>query len=396
MSDNWDPVITPQEGPEPNAPAVGQPENPPEAGTAPTQIAHPEYSAGQYGQYEPPTSATEYPTIGEPVPVTPQQPYAPGFQPPYAQVPPVYPPVQPPQGQPPYPPVQPPQGQPPQGQSPYPPVQPPYPGQPVPGGYPPVQAAYQPPQGGYPPAQQGYPGYVPQQPYPPQMLGQAPAYQTPVVTEKGSKTGVIVGVVIAVVVLALVGVGIWWMAGSSSNSTSSGPVASRPANPTYNPSSSASSSASPTAPSSTVAPSSAGQSTVTVDVEGYGPVDYTVTGSAELMDKVGSFYSPDEGNIFVSVPITVTYRGDENMFFFDIEDTALLTVDGVSHDPDLTAVILNETPDTYGQPFSIAILEPGESTSGTLIFQVDSTATAGALLQVGVTTDNPQMISIGL
>jgi len=134
---------------------------------------------------------------------------------------------------------------------------------------------------------------------------------------------------------------------------------------------------------------------VTVDMDGYGPVDYTVTGSADLMDEVGGFYTPDDGNIFVGVPVTITYRGDEDMYFVDIDDTALVTQDGDSHGPDFTAVVLSDPPGA-NSGLAMSVLEPGESVSGTLVYEIDSDSTEGAVLMVGVTTDNPVTLTIGL
>ena len=379
MPDNWDPTITPTEKPQ-------QPENVPESD--PPQFQPPQ-QVPPAQSYIPPEQVPPAQSVYSPM----QPPYMPApppfapVQPPYPPAESSYPPVQPPyppaespysQVQPPYPPIQPPYSpyavQPPYppAQPPYPPVQPPYPGQPP-----------------YPPVQQGYPmEYLPQQSYPPLPLGQQPQYQAPQLTDQQSRTGVIVGVVIAVVVLALVGVGIWWMANQSSKPTP--PIVT-----TATPSATTTPGASDT-PSPGTQPSAHAEGSVTVEMAGYGPVDYTVTGDAVIMDEVGDFYTPDEGMVFVGVPITVTYRGSEDLFFFDIEDTALVTQDGITHEPDFSAEIFAETPDTDETPFWMAVLEPGESASGTLIFQVASDSTAGAVLQVGVTTDNPVTVAIGL
>ena len=336
MSNNWDPTIEPM-GDSANQAAPVEPASHPDN--------TPPHQQGEYGQYEP---------------------VAPQFQPPYAYQSPQYLPAQPPYpGQPPYPAPQ--AGLYQVGQPPY---QTPYPPQPPQGPYPPVQ-----PQPPYPVAQTPYPQALPGYPMslPNPYQAQTPSAPYPgVAAEKGSRTGVIVGVVIAVVVLALVGVGIWWMVSHASNqeSTSS---ASTP----------------------TTQQSQAGQSSATVDMEGYGPVEYAVTGEAELSNKVGEFYDAEPGMVFVNVPVTVTYHGSDDMFYFDIDDTALMSADGTMSSPDLSAEVFSEYPDN-GEPFWMAILEPGESISGLLIYQVDSSSTDGAVLMVGVTTADPVTISIGL
>jgi len=194
------------------------------------------------------------------------------------------------------------------------------------------------------------------------MVGQP--YPGSVAAKKPNTTNVIVGVVIAVVVLALVGGGIWWMVSRSSG----------------------------TSPSQQPQPA---QGSVTVNMNGHGPVRYEVTGDAELSQDVGQFYDAEPGMIFVSVPTTVTYLGSDDSFYFDIDDTALVTTDGTAHEPDFTAEIFAEYPDE-DNPFWIAVLKPGESVSGLLIYQVESGSTDGAVLRVGVTTNNPVTISIGL
>lgn len=334
MSSNWDPTIKPTEG------SGNQPEPPVQPSYQPQPPVQPPYQA-------------QPPYVGQP-PVQP--PYA--GQPSYQPQGPVQPPYQP------------------QG-----PVQPPYQPQPPYGAQPPYQ-----PQPGYPA------GYMPQTPYPPQPLGQQPLPLAPVVAEKGSKTGVIVGVVIAVVVLVLVGMGIWWMTSDSPAPASTTSTAPRPSNPVYTPG------VEPSSPPSTseapVPPPTSGSATI--NVEGFGPVEFNVTGPAEILDEVGDLHTPQPGMVFVSVPTTVTYQGSQTIYFFDIEDTALVTLDGKQHGPDYTAMMLTETPDSDDTPFWAAILEPGESVSGELIYQVESSSTDGAVLMVGTISGESATISIGL
>lgn len=270
----------------------------------------------------------------------------------------------------------------PQGQSysqgqPYPAGQ----GQPYPAG------PYQ-PQGPVPSAPDYGPSYPPVAPpqqysYPPQ---QNWAPQAPVVAEKGSKTGVIVGVVIAVVVLALVGVGIWRLASGPDNPAPAVPTgtSTKAPNPIYTPSSNTHEGGQPA------------HGTATVDVDYYGPVDYTVTGGAQFLDEVGGFIDADPGMVFVVVPVTITYQGTESVYIVNIDDTALVTTDGAQHTPDSTGELVSEMPDGSTNPLWLATLGPGESVDGLLVYQIDTDLTAGAVLMVGVTTSAPATLSVGL
>jgi len=213
-----------------------------------------------------------------------------------------------------------------------------------------------------------------------------------VVTEKGSKTGVIVGVVIAVVVLALVGGGIWWMTTTDNpNPEPASSTSSRPPNPVYSPGATPDIETSPSA-----LPPVDTSGAVTVNLEDYGPLDYSITSDARISNDVGGFYSAEDGMVFVTVSATVTYRGTVSLYFYDIDDTALVTSDGVWHSPDHGAEVFSETPDGDELPLWMALLEPGESASGELIYQIATGSTDGAMLAVGVTTDDPVMIPIGL
>jgi len=341
-------------------------------GPAAEQYPYPQ----QAGSWQYPQQATPEQYAQQPVP---------GQQPPAA-----YPPTQQYGQEQPYSPTQPY----PEGQS-YPQAQP-YPQ----GQYDPYQTGQQQP--GLPLGAQDQPVYTqpmrqpypPTQPYPSQGWGQQ---QPSMVAEKGSKTGLIVGIVIAVVVLALVGVGIWQLA--AGGDPGSGPTSTRSPNPVYTPSGSSTPSSSSTPHSTAPAPQPTGtvdQTTVTVDIPDSGPVEYTITGDVEIIDTVGGSQKAAAGMVYYCVPVTVTYRGTNLLFYFKTDDIVLTSSDGVQHTPDLTAMIVSDPAVPDKNPLWMALLSPDESAEGLLIYEVDAKSTDHVVLTVGVSSDNPATVIIDM
>jgi len=258
-----------------------------------------------------------------------------------------------------------------------------------------------PPQQGYVPQQTGqqyqpYPGQTPpygyaQQPYQPGYS--QPSAQLTAPPKTKNKAGVIVGIVCAVVVLAVLGIAISRIFSTPSTTVPTSTTSQKP-KPTYTPS--------PKTPtSSPVAPTSAGGhptvsigDTVTVDYGSMGELDYSVTGEVTTMESINTILTADPGMVYVVIPVTITYQGTRSLFNYDDNDAVVVSADGTQYDPDSSAEILYAMPDGSPNMIWLAMLKPGGSASGVLIYQVDEDDVAGLRLLVGVFADTAYSVDL--
>jgi len=124
-------------------------------------------------------------------------------------------------------------------------------------------------------------------------------------------------------------------------------------------------------------------------------VDYTVTAPAQILNKVGGFYTPDNGMVFVVVPISVTVHDDD--LFTDVDDDlCLLTKNGSQYFTDISAEMFYTLPDGTDNPLWFPNLVPGQPTQGALIYQVPSSQTSGSVLAIGLGANHIYAIDLQL
>ena len=278
--------------------------------------------------------------------------------------------------------------------------------------------------GGQPiPAGQPYPPQTPGAPYPPgpyageqspadPYAGAQGAYGGPGYPggpgfpggETPKKKGINPAVIIAIVVALIgIGVGVYFLTSNKSTppppppastaESSDTPGTTDPSDdPTDVPTDHPTSSSTPLPPSTPTIP--LGQS-VTVTYEAFGPVQITITGNAMVEREVSEYYSPDEGNVFIVVPAIFANPGEETALVMD-EDLQVQTTSGVVCPLDGMPTITYKLPSGENNPLWLILLEPGESLTGVLVFQIPEASLSGAMLGVGRLTESPALMQIGL
>ena len=246
--------------------------------------------------------------------------------------------------------------------------------------------------GGQPYQQPGQPYQVGGQPYQPQWS--APGYQAsqwppaqppqPIqLAQPKHSSRLIIGVIVGAVVLALVAAAVYW----AINRTPADP---NPPLPTGTATSTA------PRPTSNVPGRASINETVTVDHPRYGPVDYTVTDSAEIMATIDGYFKAPAGMTFVIVPMTVTYQGTSPFVTLTSQDLVLVAGDSSRNSIDPTAAILYTLPDGSDNELWLMMFQPGQSIIGAAVFEIDQTAVAGSYLLVGASTSHAAEVDLGL